>query len=312
MKTRFLSQSLFSLFLVTVFLFSCKKEEEIKPSNFYAVYDEKPPKPINAVWTLYSAKVFVENMTKNTFTYYDHFGNTKIESNLDIFSPSSLPIDNIIQNGTTWEFNTSKVFKLNNNLSYDYTISDDGKFIRVNGLENGSARVIEVISGSDDYISFKIGESYGNDGVDNYSFYTIATFRSNLSVIPTEPGIPYGYTYNGVVNLNSTPALTLSNSIWVLTNYIDNLNNITVNDTLKFISETQYTWNGSSPKNYSLSGIVGNNMKSLSLYSFTTFGGDWSGEVQASFITDGVINNATFVDIMGIGTNKKVWMQKIQ
>jgi hypothetical protein len=53
-------------------------------------------------------------------------------------------------------------------------------------------------------------------------------------------------------------------------------------------------------------------MKSLSLYSFTTFGGDWSGQVQASFITDGVINNATFVDIMGVGTNKKVFMKRIQ
>jgi hypothetical protein len=52
--------------------------------------------------------------------------------------------------------------------------------------------------------------------------------------------------------------------------------------------------------------------KLLSLYSFTTFGGDWSGQVQASFITDGVINNATFVDIMGVGTNKKVFMKRIQ
>jgi hypothetical protein len=311
MKTRFTFQSLFSLFLVTILLFSCKKEEII-PSNFYAVYDKKPPNPINTVWTLYSAKVFVENMAKNTFTYYDHFGGTKVESNLDIFSPSFLAIDNIIQNGTTWEFNTTKVFKLNNNLSYDYTVSDDGKFIRVNGLENGSARVIEIISGSGGYMSFKINENYGNDGINNYSFYTIVTFRSNIGVIPTEPGIPYGYTYNGVVNLNSTPTPTLSNSTWVLTNYLDNLNNIIVNDTLEFISETQYTWNGSNPKNYSLSGIVGNNMKSLSLYSFTTFGGDWSGQVQASFITDGVMYNTTFVDIMGVGTNKKVFMQRIQ
>jgi len=313
MKTRFTFQSLFSLFLVTILLFSCKKEEVI-PSNFHAVYDEKSPNPINTVWTLYSAKVFVENMAKNTFAYYDHFGGTKVESNLDIFSPSFLAIDNIIENGTTWEFNTTKVFTLNNNLRYDYTVSDDGRFIRVIGLENGSSRVIEIISSSDGYMSFKINENYGNDSLLNpYNFYTIVTFRSNTGVTPTEPAVPYGYTYNGVVDLNSTPPPTLSNSVWVLTNYFDNLTfDVIANDTLEFISETQYTWNGSNPKNYSLSGIVGNNMKSLSLYSLTTFGGDWSGQVQASFITDGVINNATFVDIMNVGSNKKVFMQRIQ
>jgi hypothetical protein len=314
MKTRFTFQSLFSLFLVTILLFSCKKEEVI-PSNFHAVYDEKSPNPINTVWTLYSAKVFVENMAKNTFAYYDHFGGTKVESNLDIFSPSFLAIDNIIENGTTWEFNTTKVFTLNNNLRYDYTVSDDGRFIRVIGLENGSSRVIEIISGSDGYMSFKINENYGNDSLDNYNFYTIVTFRSNTGVTPTEPAVPYGYTYNGVVDLNSTPPPTLSNSVWVLTNYFDNLTfDVIANDTLEFISETQYTWNGSNPKNYSLSSIVGNNTKNLSLYSLPTLGGsgDWSGQVQASFITDGVIYNATFVDIVNVGSNKKVFMQRIQ
>jgi hypothetical protein len=165
-------------------------------------------------------------------------------------------------------------------------------------------------------MSFKINENYGEDSLLNrYNFYTIVTFRSNIGVIPTEPGIPYGYTYNGVVDLNSTPPPTLSNSVWVLTNYLDNLTfDVIANDTLEFISETQYTWNGSNPKNYSLSSIVGNNTKNLSLYSLPTLGGsgDWGGQVQASFITDGVIYNATFVDIMGVGTNKKVFMQRIQ
>lgn len=312
MRIRSTFQSLFSFLILVLFLFSCKKEEEIKPSNFYASYDEKPPKPISSVWKLYSAKVFVENMTKNTFTYYDHFGGGRLESNLNIFSGSSLPIDNIIQNGTTWQFEITKNFKLNNMLNYTYTISDDGKIISVNGLENGSSRIIEILSGSTDFISFKLNETYGSDGVDNYNFYTVATFRSNDGTIPTEPGIPYGYQYGGVLNITPTSMPSLSNTIWVLTNYIDNLTQVTVNDTIEFISSTQYTWNGSVPKNYTLSGIVGNNMKSLSLYSFTTFSGDWSGEVQASFITDGVINNAVFVDIMSSQPDKRVWMQRIQ
>lgn len=298
------------LFLIlTLFLFSCQKPEEIKPSTFYEIHPPTVPDPSNKVWTLHGAKVFVENITKGTFTYYNHFGDFRNESNLDIFSNSFLPVDNIIKDATTWQFsNTDKKFILNGVLSYGYELNSNA--IRINGLENGSSRIIEIFGGSSEYVNFKTYESYGNDGIDNFKFYTVLTFKNgNVGVV--EPAIPVAYTYGGTLNNTNVPPQTLEGTTWVLTNYIDNLNNITVNDTIEFISETEYTCSGFGPETYSLTGTLGNNMKTLSLYSFSTFNGDWSGQVQANFITDGVISNATFVDIMTNQNNKKVWMRRI-
>jgi hypothetical protein len=53
-------------------------------------------------------------------------------------------------------------------------------------------------------------------------------------------------------------------------------------------------------------------MKSLSLYSFTTLGGDWSGQVQSTFINDWVVNNSNFTNIMNTSTNVKLWMVRLQ
>jgi hypothetical protein len=61
-----------------------------------------------------------------------------------------------------------------------------------------------------------------------------------------------------------------------------------------------------------MSSIVGNNMKSLSLYSFTTVGGDWSGEIQGTFINDWVINNSLFSDMFNTSTPSiRVWMVRV-
>jgi len=69
--------------------------------------------------------------------------------------------------------------------------------------------------------------------------------------------------------------------------------------------------NGSTPRNYSLSSIVGNNNKSLSLYSFTTLGGDWSGQVQGTFINDWVINNALFTNMFVTTPDARIWVVRI-
>ena len=51
-------------------------------------------------------------------------------------------------------------------------------------------------------------------------------------------------------------------------------------------------------------------MKSISLYSFTTLGGDWSGQVQGTFINDWVINNAPFTSLLGSSPNSTIWMMR--
>ena len=73
-----------------------------------------------------------------------------------------------------------------------------------------------------------------------------------------------------------------------------------------------YKINGGSLRNYTLTDVTGNNMKSLSLYSFTTLGGDYSGQVMSTFTTDGVINNSNFVDMFNVNNTVIVWMNRIQ
>jgi hypothetical protein len=110
---------------------------------------------------------------------------------------------------------------------------------------------------------------------------------------------------------NPSTATTLVGTKWVVTKYVQNFVTQLPNDTLEFISTTQYTINGSTPRNYSLSSIVGNNNKSLSLYSFTTLGGDWSGQVQGTFINDWVINNALFSNMFTTVPDARMWVVRI-
>jgi hypothetical protein len=162
-------------------------------------------------------------------------------------------------------------------------------------------------------MNVKIFESNGNDGTNNYSFYSILTFVKVGSSTATEFDVPYGYVNGGVLNTTTTVSNNLTGTKWVITKYVQNFVTTYVTDTLSFISQTLYKINSSTTRNYSLSGVVGNNMKSLSLYSFTTLGGDWSGQVQSTFISDGVINNALFTNMfISSSPDVRVWITRIQ
>ena len=104
----------------------------------------------------------------------------------------------------------------------------------------------------------------------------------------------------------------MSGTTWVVTRYNNGLSgNVYPNDTLNFISNTFYTINGGSNRSYSLSNVVGNNNKSLSLYSFTTLGGDYSGQVIGTFLNDSVINNSQFTDMFNVNNTVTLWMERI-
>lgn len=290
---------------------SCQKEP-LEPINPQTTIDNQPnTNPIGYVWELYSGRVFVRNLDNNSTFYYDHFGSTKNSSNLDIFISSGLPFDMISKGMTTWKFTSSNQFILDGSSTYNYNTNTNGIF-NVYGMENGSARNIEVLSSTDNVMNVKVYESNGNDGVNNFTFYTVLTFvKVGYTGSVTEYTVPSGYSYSGVVG-NPSTATTLVGTKWVVTKYVQNFVTQLPNDTLEFISTTQYTVNGSVPRNYSLSGIVGNNMKSLSLYSFTTLGGDWSGQVQGTFINDWVINNALFTDMFTSVPDARMWVVRIQ
>jgi hypothetical protein len=300
------------LVLLVIGFTSCKKEV-IEPSNpLTTINNPANVNPIVYTWELYSGRVYVKNLDNNTTSYYDHFGPSKTSSNLDIFVPSWLPIDIITKGSTIWKFTSSNQFILDGGSTYSYNVNTNGIF-NVYGLENGSSRNIEVLSSTNDYMNVKIHESVGNDGTYNYSFYTVLTFvKVGFTGIPVLSSVPAGYSYNGIIG-NSTPVTTsLVGTKWVVTKFIQNFVSTYPNDTLVFVSNTQYKINNSTLRTYNLSGIVGNNMKSLSLYSFTTLGGDWSGQVQSTFINDWVVNNSNFTNIMNTSTNVKLWMVRLQ
>jgi hypothetical protein len=289
---------------------SCKKEN-IAPANTQTtVNNPANVNPIGYTWELYSGRVYVKNLDNGSTFYYDHFSSIKNSSNLDIFISSGLPFDMISKGITNWKFTSSNQFVLDGSSTYNYNVNTNGIF-NVYGMENGSTRNIEVLSSTNDYMNVKIYESNGNDGTNNFSFYTVLTFvKVGFTGTVVEYNVPSGYSYSGVVG-NPSTATTLVGTKWVVTKYVQNFVTQLPNDTLEFISTNQYTINGSTPRNYSLSSIVGNNNKSLSLYSFTTLGGDWSGQVQGTFINDWVINNSLFTNLFTTVPDARIWVVRI-
>jgi hypothetical protein len=268
--------------------------------------------PIGVTWELYGGRVFVKNLDDNTTFYYDHFGPNKNSSNLDIYNTSWLAFDIITKGSTNWKFTSTNQFILDNGSTYNYNVNTNGIF-NIYGLENGGQRSVEVLVSTDSYMDVKVYESYGNNGTNNYSFYTVLTFvKVGYTGTPVLTNVPAGYTYNGVVGNTPTTTPSLVGTKWVVSKFIQNFVSTYPNDTLEFVSNTQYTINGSTPRTYNLNNIVGSTMKGLSLYSFTTLGGDWSGQVQSTFINDWAINNSDFTNIMNTNSNVKLWMVRIQ
>lgn len=307
-------KNIFNILLISLVIgFTSCKKEPIEPTNPQTtVNNPSNVNPIGYTWELYSGRVFVKNLDNGSTFYYDHFSSTKNSSNLDIFVTSWVPFDIITKGSTNWKFTSSNQFILDGGSTYNYNTNTNGIF-NVYGLENSSARNIEVLNSTNDYMNVKTYESFGNDGTYNYSFYSVLTFvKVGFTGTPVVSNVPTGYLYNGVVN-GSTPTTTsLVGTKWVVTKYIQNFVSTYPNDTLEFVSNTQYTINGSTPRTYNLSSIVSSNMKSLSLYSFTTLGGDWSGQVQGTFINDWVVNNSDFSNIINTNTsNVRLWMVRL-
>lgn len=307
MKNWFLN--IFIVVSMVIGFTSCKKEP-LEPANPQTtVNNPANVNPIGYIWELYSGRVYVKNLDNGSTFYYDHFSSIKNSSNLDIFISSGLPFDMISKGMTTWKFTSSNQFVLDGSSTYSYNTNTNGIF-NVYGMENGSTRNIEVLNSTNDVMNVKVYESNGN-GVNNFTFYTVLTFvKVGYTGTVTEYTVPSGYSPSGVVG-NPSTSITLVGTKWVVTKYVQNFVTQLPNDTLEFISTTQYTINGSTPRNYSLSSIVGNNNKSLSLYSFTTLGGDWSGQVQGTFINDWVINNALFTNMFVTTPDARIWVVRI-
>lgn len=145
-------------------------------------------------WVLHTGRVYLEEL-ESPFNklYFDHFGNGQNRSNMQTFDSFSLSIDSLYQHSTTWEFNAR--FVLNGKQSYDYEISN-GRFYRVYGLENGSARIFEYVGGSTDYAIFRNSGSYGSLDGKNIKWFSELLFTKNgINCFNCLPAAIFPYQY---------------------------------------------------------------------------------------------------------------------
>lgn len=106
--------------------------------------------------------------------------------------------------------------------------------------------------------------------------------------------------------------LNLQGTTWVLTKIVSAFATEYPNDTITFVSQTQYTLNGGAVRNYQLGMIPASTNHDLSLYYFAPFGGShYSGQVGQYFIDDGEINNIEFEDIQNPSTTIRAWFVKL-
>jgi hypothetical protein len=308
--TKFI-QFLSLIIVLTLTFSSCKKEEPLQPNNTH--YIENGTYPVEGItWVLVDARVYRDNLDNGEKDAFDHFGGTKFSSCMNMYGSAAVLMDSIHQNLTTWVFNNG-TFTLDGTYQFPYTVYDN-RVWTPNGLAGGTSRPIEVTHINDISMTVRVHEAYGSDGTYSYEWFNELTFiKSGKNCNNCQPDVKYGYVYNGVWQ-NTTPATsTLSGTKWVVTRYNNGLSgNVYPNDTLDFTSNTQYTINGGPTRNYTLSNVIGNNNKSLSLYSFTTLGGDYSGQVIGTFIDDWVVNNTQMTDMFNVNNTVTVWMDRIQ
>jgi len=300
------------LFGVLVGFTQCKKEEVLRPDNSLPQNTTHEVEGFN--WVLSDGLLHVLNMDNGRKDYYSLFSTTQKQVFMSYTGDAVTHFDIVTEDATLWSFGNNG-FVLGNgtqlkNYQYEKTLSG----FRVYGLEFGTARPIEVLYVDDVKLVVKTHQGTGSKNGVNYSFYSKLTFVKQGKVCNncfTEAD-PY-YLNGGTLNTTPNSGSSIVGTKWLVTKYTDGTggqNAQTPNDVIDFISSTQYTINGGQPRNYTLSGILGNNYSNLTLYGFTTLGGDYSGQVLSTFVQDGEINASKFTDIWGSNRDKAVWMVK--
>jgi hypothetical protein len=292
--------------LLAVLLYSCRKERS---------FDELLA---GKTWVLQSGRVYVEQLEAPfNKEYYDHFGSGQTRSNLQAFDSLSLRIDTLQQFVTTWRFNTE--FNLNDFFYYPFETVND-RFVRVYGLENGSARVLEVLRISDEIMLVRTSRTYGNRAGKNIAWFSELLFTAGgISCTNCLPDIDYGYAYSGVVppaaSGSGTATYPLSGSIWLLEKYRQGLFEETLNDTLHFTGPITYRVNSElTERTYSLSGADGLGMRNFTLFECPSLPSGtpaWTSSVADFAIQSGAISNQEFSSYGNTASPITVWLERI-
>jgi len=115
-----------------------------------------------------------------------------------------------------------------------------------------------------------------------------------------------GTVPNGTGNLEND----LVGTQWVLTKYVTQYSTEYPNDTITFVSNTEYTMNGGAVRGYQLSNIPSSTNKELTLNFFFPFGGShYSAQVGQYFVDDGVMSNVEFEDVQNASLTVQAWFE---
>ena len=135
-----------------------------------------------------------------------------------------------------------------------------------------------------------------------------------VGTVPVEDTSTWQWQYSdgGVLPNWNSQINDLVGTKWVLTKMVSGYSTTYPNDTIKFVSATNYILNSNAVRPYNLSSSVASTNKTLTLNYFYPFGGShYSGEVGQFFISDGVINNCEFKNIQNTTSTIRAWFVKI-
>ncbi len=292
--------------LIAVLLYACTKERS---------FDELLA---GKTWVLHSGRVYVEQLEAPfNKEYYDHFGSGQTRSNMQAFDSLSLRIDTLHQFVTTWRFNTE--FNLNEFFYFPFETIND-RYVRVYGLENGSARVLEVLRISEEIMLVRTSRTYGNRAGKNMAWFSELLFTAGgISCTNCLPDIDYGYSYSGVVPPAATGSgnatYPLSGSSWLLEKYRQGLFEETLNDTIHFTGPITYRFNNEIiERTYSLSGADGLGLRNFTLFECPSLPSGtpaWTSSVANFAIQSGAISNQEFSSYGNTASPITVWMERI-
>ena len=111
---------------------------------------------------------------------------------------------------------------------------------------------------------------------------------------------------------NGNQTNELNGTKWVLTKVVTAFATSYPNDTIRFVSNTNYTLNNGAVRPYQLSSSAGSTNKTLALYYFAPFGGShYSAQVGYYFVSDGYMANTEFTNIQNTTMTVKAWFTKI-
>lgn len=137
-------------------------------------------------------------------------------------------------------------------------------------------------------------------------------YHTEKEDVYNEPHDSLIYVDGGTLPTSDSTSNMLVGTRWVLTKYVSAFATEFPMDTLEFISVDTYTINNGAVRTYKLNSLPLSTNYDLSLYYFFPFGGShYSGQVGATFVDVGEINNTEFIDLQNNTTKIKAWFVKI-